>query len=264
MEPTEGARTFRVPGASYDAFMGRYSRALAPGMAAAAGVAVGQRAVDVGCGPGALTTVLVDRLGAAAVSAVDPSPPFVADCAARHPGVDVRQGRAEALPFEDAVFDVALAQLVLHFVDDGAAAAREMRRVVRPGGVVAACVWDFADGMQMLRAFWDAALAVDPDAPDEARTLRYGAAGEIAALFADVGLLDVTEVLLHVTAAYADVDELWSGFLAGIGPAGAYCTALQPAEQDRVRTGLVARLGSPTGPFSLSAVARCAVGRVPG
>ena len=118
MDEVEGARAFRATGGAYDSYMGRYSKPLAIRFADAAGVEHGQRVLDVGCGPGALTGVLVDRLGADAVAACDPSEPFLAACAERHPGVIVRQGRAEAIPFDDGAFDCALAQLVLHFVSD--------------------------------------------------------------------------------------------------------------------------------------------------
>ncbi|GAA0221688.1 class I SAM-dependent methyltransferase [Cryptosporangium japonicum] len=140
--------------------------------------------------PGALTRVLADRLGPERVSAADPSPPFVAECAAALPGVTVRQGCAKALPFDDAGFDGALAQLVIHFVPDPPAFGRELRRVLRPGGVAAACAWDFAEGMPMLRLFWDAALTIDPSAPDEARTLRFGREGEIAEWLAAAGFTE--------------------------------------------------------------------------
>jgi SAM-dependent methyltransferase len=264
VDDTDGARTFAVAGQTYDSFMGRYAAPLAPLFADAAGVSPGARALDVGCGPGALTGVLAARLGADAVSACDPSPPFVAACAERHPGVDVRLGRAEALPFDDGCVDHALAQLVLHFVSDPAEAAAEMARVVRPGGVVGACVWDFADGMEMLRAFWGAALSLVPDAPDEARTLRFGRPGEIPELFAGAGLVDVVESTLTVSSTYASFDELWRGFLAGVGPAGAYCLSLGEADRDRLRSALFTRCGEPAGAFTLGAVARCAVARVPG
>jgi SAM-dependent methyltransferase len=263
MASAEGAGAFMVTGRAYDGFMGRYSRPLAAAFADAAGVRTGLSAVDVGCGPGALTGLLVERLGAASVLAVDPAPPFVAECAARHPGVDVRLGRAEALPFEDGCVDRALAQLVLHFVTDPAAAAGELRRVLRPGGVAAACVWDFAEGMEMLRYFWDAALVIDPAAPDEARTLRFGRPGEIADLFAAAGLLDVAESTLTVGSSYAGFDELWSGFLAGVGPAGSYCLSLPGDQRAALRAALFDRLGAPTGPFTLAATARCASGRSP-
>ena len=263
MGEVEGARTFGVAGTTYDSFMGRYSRPLAEEFANAAGVRPGETAVDVGCGPGALTGVLVARLGAASVYACDPSPSFCDDCAGRHPGVVVKQGRAEAIPFDSGMADHALAQLVLHFVSEPDAAAREMARVVRPGGAVAACVWDFDGGMEMLRAFWDAALSIDPHAPDEARTLRFGRPGEIAKLLASAGLERIEESTLAVASSYSSFDDLWNGFLSGVGPAGSYCVSLHRAERDRLRAALLTALGSPSGSFTLGAVARCAVGRVP-
>ena len=257
MEPVEGAATFQRSGADYDAFMGRYSRALAPAFATWAGAERGQRALDVGCGPGALTGVLVERLGAAAVTACDPSEPFVAECRARHPGVDVRRGRAEELPVEDASQDAALAQLVLHFVSEPEVAAGELRRVLRPGGVAAACGWDFAVGMEMLRHFWDAAVSLDPGAPDEL-ALRFGAEGELAGLLEGAGFTDVSETSLAVTTTYASYDELWSGFLLGIGPAGAYAVRRSADEREALRQALFEQLGSPAGSFELGAVARAA------
>jgi SAM-dependent methyltransferase len=259
----EGARTFLTSGDAYDSFMGRYSRPLAVEFLDAVGVTAGLRALDVGCGPGALTGALVDRLGADAVAAADPSPPFVAECARRHPGVDVRLGPAEAIPFDDGSFDVVLAQLVLHFVTDPEAAGREFRRVLRPEGVAAACVWDFAEGMQMLRFFWYAAVAIQDDAPDEARTLRFGRPGEIVELLEAAGFEGVTEVSIGVRSAYADFDELWAGFQAGIGPAGAFCRSLPDDRRAALRHALFERVGSPTGGFELSATARAAHGRAP-
>lgn len=262
MSEVPGARTFATSGEAYDSFMGRYSRPLASIFVDSAGVAAGQSVLDVGCGPGALTEVLVDQLGAESVSAFDPSPPFVEACTQRCPGVDVRLGRAEAIPFDDNRFDAALSQLVLHFVTDPEAAAAELRRVVRPGGTVAACVWDFDDEMEMLRHFWDAALTVDPDAPDDARTLRFGSEHEVAELFTAAGLSDVVETTLEVTAAYSGFDDLWNGFLAGIGPAGSYCVSLNDPDRKAVRDEFFERIGAPTGSFDLSAVARAASGRV--
>jgi SAM-dependent methyltransferase len=237
---------------------------LAVSFADSVGIVRGQSALDVGCGPGALTRVLVDRLGAEAVSAFDPSPPFVAECTAAHPGVDVRAGRAEAIPFDDDRFDIALAQLVLHFVSDPTVAGVELRRVVRPGGIVGACVWDFEAGMQMLRLFWDAAVDADPAAPDEARTMRFGREGELAEWLGDAGLDEVVETTLVVTSTYTGFDELWSGFLAGVGPAGSYCVSLPADQQATVRQGMFDRLGAPDGALTLTATARSAHGRVPG
>src|SRR5205823_5313998 len=174
-------------------------------------------------------------------------------CRRRNPGVDVRLGRAEELPFPDGAFDVVLAQLVLHFVTDADATAAEMRRVVREGGVVAACVWDFRDGMRMLRLFWDAARALDPSAPDEAHTRRFGRDGEIAELFVRAGLRDVAGGALEVEASYDDFDDFWSPFLGGAGPVGAYVASLDVERLGRLRTDLRERLGSPSGAFTLPA-----------
>lgn len=255
-----GGGFFNASGDAYDGFMGRYSQPLASVFADAVGVTAGQAVLDVGCGPGALTSELVVRLGPDLVRACDPSRSFVAECARRHPGVEARVGRAEAIPYADSRFDVVLAQLVLHFVDDPPRAAEEFRRVVRPGGVVAACVWDFAEGMQMLRHFWDAALTVDPDAPDEARTMRFGRQGEIAGLLGRAAFVDVGEARLEVASFYRGFDELWGGFLAGIGPAGSYCVALSADAREAVRAELFARVGSPTSGFGLTATARCSWG----
>lgn len=258
-----GARSFLVSGQAYDLFMGRYSRELAPAFADAAGIAAGQDVLDVGCGPGALTGELVRRTGADRVLAVDPSPPFVEACAQRYAGVQVRLAPAEALPFDDAVVDAVLAQLVLHFVGDPDQAAREFRRVLRPGGRVGACVWDFAGGMEMLRAFWDAALEVDPGAPAEAQTLRFGGPGEMVEQLDSVGFVDLDETVLQVSSPYTGFDELWAGFLYGIGPAGGYLVTLPQEQQDAVREALHRRIGSPAGGFTLGATARCVVGRSP-
>lgn len=256
---SDGA-SFRVSGDAYDRLVGRYSSSLAGRFADAIGVAPGMRALDVGCGPGALTAELAERLGATHVAAVDPSPEFVAECVLRNPGVDVRQAGAESLPHPDGVFDVVAAQLVLHFVADPEAAAGEMRRVLRPGGVAAACVWDFG-GMGALQAFWDAALALDPAAPDEAVTRRFGRDGEIADLFAQAGFGAVTSGAIDVVAGYDDFEDLWQGFLGGVGPTGAYCISLGRSDREALRGELFARVDRPEGPFTLDARAWYATGR---
>lgn len=263
MDGVEGARTFRVAAAAYDSFMGRYSGPLAHQFADAAGVRRGQTALDIGCGPGALTAVLVERLGSESVAACDPSPGFVTECAARHAGVRVETGRAENIPFDSQSFDHAMAQLVLHFVSEPDLVAGQMLRVVRPGGSVSACVWDFDGGMEMLRSFWDAAHDVMPSVPDEAGAVRFGAPGEIAELFASAGMQEIEESTIRVTSAYSSFDEFWDGFLAGVGPAGSFCISLSDADQARVRSALFERMGRPSVGFTLGAVARCAVGRTP-
>ncbi|MEZ5102726.1 MAG: class I SAM-dependent methyltransferase [Thermoleophilia bacterium] len=260
MSTAEGARTFRVAGDAYDRFMGRYSRPLARLFADAADVRPGQRALDVGCGPGALTSELVARLGADAVASVDPSEPFVTACAERHPGVDVRVGRSEELPYADASFDRVLCQLVLRFVSDAPRAVAEQRRVGRPGGLVGACVWDSTSGMEMLDAFWQAARVVSSSATSD--DLLLGGPGEIVALLEAAGLEDVVESELRVESTYTDFDELWDAFLLGVGPAGSLALGLDDERRERLRQELLLRIGSPVGSFTLRGMARCAVGRV--
>ena len=260
MGAVEGARTFQAGGEAYDSFMGRYSGPLASVFAEAAGVAAPQAAVDVGCGPGALTGELVRRLGAEAVTAVDPTEPFVEACRRRNPGVDVHLGRAEELPLEDGRFDATLAQLVLHFVTDPVATAREMRRVTRPGGVVGACVWD-VHGMTMLRFFREAVRATDAEAPAGTDPRTFGRDGEIADLFHSAGLEDVQGGALDVETTYADFDEFWNPFVTGIGPAGDYVASLDPDRRASFREALREQVGSPGGSFTLTARAWFATGR---
>ena len=240
--------------------MGRYSNPLAPVFATFAGVGDGdgQRVLDVGCGPGALTAVLVDRVGAANVTAVDPTESFVAAAQARHPDVDVRVASAEALPFADDEFDATLAQLVVHFMDDPLGGVAEMARVVRPGGVVAACVWDY-ERTGPLSAFWEAVHDVDPAA--EGEVIRAGAReGQLAALFAEAGIVDVDDTLLSVRVEHATFDEWWDPFTLGVGPAGAYVQQLDAAACAALRERCRDRL--PGEPFTMTAGAWAARGRV--
>ena len=257
------AALFRVDADAYDRFMGRYSTLLAPAFADAAGIAAGMRVLDVGCGPGALTTELVARLGPDAVAAVDPSEPFVEAVRRRLPGVDARLASAEQLPFADDEFDAALAQLVLHFVGDPEAGMRELRRVARPGGTLAACTWDTRGDMRLLRSFWDAALALDQRAPDESRALRFLQPGELEELFREAGLDDVRVGELRVEASYEDFDELWGTVLNGVGPVGAYVRSRDDEARAALREEWRRRLGEPAGTFTLGARAWAGFGSVP-
>ena len=153
---------FDVTADAYASFMGRFSEPLARQLVDLLDPAPGDRALDVGCGPGTLTAVLADRLGAEQLSAVDPSPSFVLAVRALLPEVDVRDGAAEELPFGDEVFDLATAQLVVPFMADPVRGLSEMRRVVRPGGLVAACAWDLHHGP--VQVLWRAADELFPGA----------------------------------------------------------------------------------------------------
>ena len=242
--------SFAVAADAYDRFMGRYSALLAPQFAEFAGVDSGQRVVDVGCGPGALTSELVERVGASLVAAADPSEPFVAAARERHPGVDVRQAPAEELPFADGEFDAALAQLVVHFMADPVRGLEEMARVTRAGGVVAACVWDHAGEQTPLAPFWQAVHEVDPDASDESG-LAGGREGHLGELFAAAGLRDVEETALPVRVEHATFEEWWEPFTLGVGPAGAYVAQLDSAAQAELSERCRRRL--PDAPFTLPA-----------
>ena len=252
--------SFDVDADAYDRFIGRYSRPLAALFVTFAGITDGQRALDVGCGTGALTAALVERLGAGAVSAIDPSESFVRSTQARFPEVEVERASAERLPFQDASFDSALAQLVVHFMKDPLAGLREMARVTRRGGSVAACVWDHAGGAGPLAQFWRAVLTLDPHAPDESG-LAGVREGHLAELFAEAGLQRIESTVLTVRVGFASFDEWWEPFTAGVGPAGDYVARLDATGRDELRARC-AELFAPAAPFEIAASAWAAIGRV--
>jgi SAM-dependent methyltransferase len=249
----------------YDRHVGRYSPALAVRLIEAAGVRPGWRAVDVGCGTGALTGALARLLGADRVAAVDPSPTAVDVCVERVPGADVRLAAAERLPFDPGDFDAVLSQLVIDKVD-GPRAVAEMRRVARPGAVIAAAVWDFERGMTLLRAYWDAALVVDRPG---AAAVGAGVAppnshpAELQRLWSDAGLEGVAVGELLVAADYDDLDDAWAPFLAGSGISGRYCRTLEPGARDALKREFARALGSPPGRFRLQSRAWYVVGTAP-
>ncbi len=242
--------SFDVAAESYDRFMGRYSVHLSSQLADLAGITAGQRVLDVGCGPGALTSELVRRVGPDGVSAVDPSASFVEAVREREPGVDVRQAFAEELPFRAETFAAAIAQLVVHFMADPVAGLGEMRRVTRDGGVVAACVWDHAGGHGPLSPYWEAVHRLYPEVEDESE--RPGSReGHLAELFREAGLTALEETSLWVAVEHPTFEEWWEPFTFGIGPAGGLVRTLGREQAAELRE--VCREILPAAPFVLNA-----------
>jgi SAM-dependent methyltransferase len=244
--------SFDVAADAYLRFMGRYSVPLADQYVDLVGVRPGDRVVDVGCGPGVLTAPLLARCGEGAVAAVDPSEPFVTAARERFPGVDVRAAAAEDLPFDDGVFDTALAQLVVHFMADPVAGLREMGRVTRRGGTVSASVWDNAGTSGPLSVFWQAVRRVEPAVPGEGQ-LAGSREGHLAELAEEAGLANIRSTSLTVRIPFASFDEWWAPYLLGVGPSGAYVASLD--DERRTAVADAARSLLPDPPFEHSATA---------
>jgi SAM-dependent methyltransferase len=236
---------------AYDRYTGRYGPELSAVFLDFARIEPGSRVLDVGAGTGNLTSRLAEG---GQVTAVDPSSEFVHVCRERVPGADVHVAAAEALPFADAGFDAVLSQLVIQALDDAPAAAREMRRVAAPGGSVAACVWDFAEGMPLLVAFWGAARATDPiGAPAGDAADQWCTRDGLRRLWEHAGLEHVETTALTAGAAYADLDDAWFSFAAGAGTTGAYAASLDEPRRQALRREFERRLGVAEGPFRLEA-----------
>jgi SAM-dependent methyltransferase len=236
--------SFAVPASAYDRFMGRYSSPLAPLFADFAGVEQGVRVVDVGAGPGALTVELVSRVGAANVTAVDPSEPFVDALRERFPEVGVHLASAEVLPFEDDGFDIALAQLVVHFMADPVQGLREMARVTRPGGLVAASVWDHGGGHGPLSPYWELVRELDPDVRGESE-LAGATEGHLTQLFGEAGISDVEEIPLTVYVTHETFEDWWEPYFLGVGPAGAYVAGLDDEGREELHARAASRFEAP-------------------
>ncbi|MGY1631619.1 class I SAM-dependent methyltransferase [Geodermatophilus sp. SYSU D01186] len=250
---------------AYEAYIGRWSRAVAPGFLAGLDVPAGRAWLDVGCGTGALTGAVLAGCAPGSVLGVDPSPAFLALARAQIPDgrASFREGDAQALPMDDTSVDAVVSGLVLNFVPDPAAGVAEMRRVVRPGGVVAAYVWDYADGMQLLRFFWDAAVDLDPAARDldEGRRSGWCRPGPLRDLFAG-GFADVAVDAIVVATVFTGFDDYWTPFLGRTGPAPAYVASLGEEQRTALREALRERLPTDVdGSISLSARAWAVRGR---
>ncbi|MBB3461191.1 class I SAM-dependent methyltransferase [Rhizobium sp. BK377] len=266
------ASSFNVESADgYEQLMGRWSRKLAPQLIDFAGLTDGESVLDVGCGTGSLTFTLAQSPGLKAVSAIDFSPVFVEAANRRNTDlrVTIRQADACALPFEDNSFDRALSLLVLHFVPEAGKAVAEMRRVVRPDGVVAAAVWDHYGGMSGMRMMWDTVVMIDANA--RAMRHRYSfqpmtQPGEMKASFVGNGLVDVEETSLTIRMDYGSFADYWAPIAAGEGPLGKYVAGLDAEMRRRVDAAVrdAYEAGEPDGPRSFASVAWACRGRVPG
>jgi SAM-dependent methyltransferase len=231
-------------GDAYEPYVGRWSRLVAASFVEWLAVEPGARWLDVGCGTGALTSTVLRSAAPASVLGIDPTAPFVAHARSHvdDPRASFAVAPAGAVPLPDGTVDVAVSGLVLNFVPDLPAALAELRRVVRPGGVVAAYVWDYAGDMQLMRYFWDAAVSLDPAARelDEGPRFPLCAPDALAAAFASFG--DVATTAITVPTVFRDFEDYWTPFLGGQGPAPAYAATLDPERLAALRESLRARL----------------------
>lgn len=251
--------SFAAVAKKYDQYLGRYSRQIAPRFLAFSGVATGP-VLEVGCGPGYLAAVLAERLGATSVAAVDVSEPFVNACRARVPGADVRIASGESLPFAAGRFEAALLQLVLSFIREPEKMAAELARVVRDGGIVAACTFE-AGSFVLTRTFWEAARRFDPRSPDDGR-VPFRRLEQLVDLWTRAGFRDVTTGVIDVEASYEGFEDFWMPFAYGIGPAGGYLVVQPQERREAIRSACHEILGRPAGPFSLPARVIAVRGRV--
>jgi SAM-dependent methyltransferase len=238
-------------GDAYEAYMGRWSRPLAREFVAWLKPRPAAHWLEVGCGTGALTAALCAGCDPASVLACDPSAAFVAH--ARNGIADSRAtfvtAGADDLPTRDGGFDWIVSSLVLNFVPEPQRAVESMRERLRPGGTVAACVWDYAEGVEFLRRFWDEAVASDPAAAphDEGRRFPLCHRDALTALFRAAGLERVESGAVEIPTEFTGLDDYWKPFLGGTGPAPAYVASLDPARREALRTRLEARLGAGAG-----------------
>jgi SAM-dependent methyltransferase len=239
--------------------MGRFSEPLAPLFADLVDVRSGGDVLDVGCGPGVLTEVLVERYGAEHVTGIDPTPGFVEAARQRLPGVDLRQGTAEDLPYPDDRFDATFAQLVVHFMKDPVRGLAEMTRVTRPGGSVAACVWDHPGLRGPLTPFWSTVDELDPGGVAEASAGSHE--GDLVRRFEAAGLTDVVGGDLEVAVGFDSFEEWWAPYTEPAGSVGDYLATRTAEQVAALRDRCRERLGD--GPFELSAWTWTATGRKP-
>jgi SAM-dependent methyltransferase len=254
-------------GEAYERFMGRWSRYLAPHLVRFAGVVNGDIVLDIGSGTGALASAVAAAAPASRIVCIDRSLQYVAFARARCPAAfRFEVADAQQLGLADRAVDRALSLLILNFLPDPSKALNEMMRVTRPGGTVAAAVWDYGQGMEMLRVFWDEAVALARDIdPKDERHMALCRAGELSELWREHRLQDVFEEPLAIQTRFSSFDDYWLPFLGGQGPAGAYVAALSPGDREQLRRRLRRRLlgDGPDGPIVLSARGWAVRGVVP-
>jgi SAM-dependent methyltransferase len=255
-------------GGEYEAYIGRWSRRVAEVFIEWLGAPAGRSWLDVGCGTGALAASITAGAAPACVVAIDRSPDFAARASEEldDPRVVFLVGDAAELPLIGARMDVVVSGLVLNFLPDPSAAVAELRRVARPGGTIAAYVWDYADGMEPIRAFWDAAVELAPSARDADEAVRFPLChpDRLRSLFVESGLSAVDTRSIDIEAKFRDFDDYWTPFLSGVGPAPGYCAALPEDQREALRARLLARLSpSGTGPIVMKTRAFAVRGTVP-
>jgi ubiquinone/menaquinone biosynthesis C-methylase UbiE len=265
---TEAESKMFTVSASYERYMGRWSRLLAPVYVSFAGVQNGDRVLDVGTGTGALMSALEAGTTSTALAGIDPSEGFI-NFAKKNAGsgrATFEVGDAQALRFEDASFDHTMSMLVMNFIPDHEKAIAEMRRVTRPDGIVSSCVWDYNAGMRSLRIFWDEVVALDPamTSKDE-RNMKLTREGQLGQLWRKAGLINVQEKALAIEQAFTSFDDYWGPFLTGIGPGGAYVASLTEERRRQLESRLRKRLfgARDDGAFVLKAQVWCVRGEVP-
>jgi SAM-dependent methyltransferase len=265
---TEAEAKMFAASAGYERFMGRWSRLLAPPYIAFAGVKNGDRVLDVGAGTGSLALAVEASMPASQIVGIDPSEGFIAHAkrSAKSTRAHFQVGDAQALNFKDGSFDNTMSLLVMNFVPDHNKAIAEMRRVTRPQGIVSSCVWDYDAGMQMLRFFWDEAVAIDPAIePKDERHMKLSRQGQLGELWRKAGLVNVKEEALVIDQAYTSFHDYWEPFTKGAGPGGAFVVSLPEGRRQQLETRMRRRLlgDRPDGPFKLTARAWCVRGEVP-
>ena len=256
-------------GEDYDQLMGRWSRSIAPSLIKFAGLQDGDKVLEVGCGTGSLTRALLEYLPSSEVAGMDTAASYV-EYLGQHltdPRLLLKVGDAQELPYESDSFDACLSLLVFNFIPDAQKAVTEMSRVTRPGGKIAVAVWDYGQGMEMLRILWDTAVELNPEAEAlHERNMPYCREGELFGLWNKTGFQKVEETTLTIPTEFSSFEDYWAPFLSVVGPSGSYVSGLSPNKQQVLRNKVRQNLQSGTGdgPFSLKASAWAVKGTVPG